>query len=227
MGKILIVEDDQSMGAALREGVEYEGHTAVLIKDGEAAIRAAEELRPDVVILDVMLPKVGGLDVCRRLRHSRNQVPIIFLTALSQEIDKVVGLRSGADDYVTKPFSFSELMARIEAVLRRTSGARDGLSAYEFADVRIDFRACEATKAGVSLGLSAREFRLLEYFVAHRGAVVTRDDLLEAVWGYQGSMPLTRTVDMHIAKLRQKIEDRPNAPQYIQTVHRLGYKFAG
>src|SRR5262245_27371278 len=163
MGKILIVEDDPSMGTALRDGLEYEGHTATLATDGAAGLRLAGELHPDVVILDVMLPKIDGLDICRRLRRARNDVPIIMLTSRSQDIDKVVGLKSGADDYITKPFSFTELVARIDAVLRRSARAREGPASYEFGNVAINFAAREATKDGRAIALSAREFNLLEY----------------------------------------------------------------
>jgi two-component system alkaline phosphatase synthesis response regulator PhoP len=227
MGKILIVEDDQSMGATLREGLEYEGHTATLATDGASGLRLAEELHPDVVILDVMLPKIDGLEVCRRLRRARNDVPIIMLTSRGQDIEKVVGLKSGADDYMTKPFSFTELMARIEAVLRRSSRRPQEPARYEFGTIVVDFAAREAVKAGLPLSLSAREFNLLEYLIARRRKVISRDELLQHVWGHEGAAPLTRTVDMHMAKLRQKIEDKPDDPRYIVTVHRVGYKFNG
>jgi DNA-binding response OmpR family regulator len=227
MGKILIVEDDQSMGAVLLEGIKYEGHSAALAPDGEAALQLARDMNPDLILLDVMLPKVNGIDVCRRIRSQRADVAIIMLTSRGQELEKVVGLKSGADDYVTKPFSFTELMARVQALLRRTQRYRNGEQCYESGGLWIDFRACEARKQGQPLALSPREFRLLEYFVAHRGEVVERDQLLDAVWSYNVPQMLTRTVDMHIAKLRQKIEDKPNDPQRIVTVHRLGYKFVG
>jgi DNA-binding response OmpR family regulator len=226
MSKVLIAEDDQSLGVALRDSIEYEGHTVVLAKDGDSTLRMVFEFRPDVVLLDVRLPKASGLEVCRRLRADGNDVPIIMLTSCNQEMDKVIGLKSGADDYVTKPFSFSELMARVEALLRRSKRLHPADS-YEFADIRLDFRAYEARKGDQPLSLSSREFRLLEYFIAHRGEVVGRDQLLDAVWGYEGRSPLTRTVDMHIVKLRQKIEDAPNEPRHIVTVHGIGYKFNG
>jgi two-component system alkaline phosphatase synthesis response regulator PhoP len=181
-------------------------------------------------VLDVMLPKMSGLDVCKKLRAGGDRVPIIMLTARGQEIDKILGLKLGADDYVTKPFSFLELFARAEAVLRRAGGGTDGrpeaIESYRFGEVTIDFRRHEASKDGASIELSPREFRLLEHFVAHRGEVVTRDHLLDAVWGYD-TIPFTRTVDTHIAKLRKKIEDRPGDPRWIVTIHRVGYKFLG
>jgi DNA-binding response OmpR family regulator len=173
-----------------------------------------------------MLPKTRGLEICKTLRNAGSKVPIIMLTARGQEIDKVLGLKLGADDYVTKPFSFLELMARVEAVLRRSSREAGSLEAYRFGDVSLDFRKYEATKGNRPLDLSPREFEIIKYFIEHRGQVVTRDQLLDAVWGYD-SFPLTRTVDMHIAKLRQKIEATPGDPRFIITVHRLGYKFTG
>jgi len=227
MPKVLIVEDDDSMSTALRDGFQYEGFTAVVARDGAAGLKMAGDEEPDVIILDVMLPKLSGLDVCRQLRKEGNPVPIIMLTARGQEIDKVLGLKLGADDYVTKPFGFLELMARVEAVLRRGPARVGGLDSYRFGDMEVDFKKGEARKGGKLLDLSARELRLLEYFVEHRGEVVSREALLDAVWGYD-SAPLTRTVDMHVAKLRKKIEDpRSREPRFLITVHRMGYKFTG
>ena len=227
-GKVLIVEDDESMAIALRDGFGFEGYEVRSARDGLEALNAVEEDRPDLVILDVMLPKISGLEVCQRLRADGNDVPIIMLTARGQEVDKVLGLKLGADDYVTKPFSFLELTTRVEALLRRTAGAMSSTSpeSYEFGDVTIDFKAHRATKNGKELDLTARELRLLELFIRHRGTVVSRDQLLDEVWGYD-AIPFTRTVDSHIAKLRKKIEDQPSAPRHIITVHRLGYKFVG
>jgi two-component system alkaline phosphatase synthesis response regulator PhoP len=224
--KVLIVEDDEAMTVALRDGFEYEGYAVLLAKDGPQGLRLASEQGLSLILLDVMLPKMSGLDICKQLRATGNDVPIIMLTARGQEIDKVLGLKLGADDYVTKPFSFMELMARVEAVLRRASKNHTRTDTYQFGNVALNFRTGEATKRGNPLDLSPREFELLKYFIEHRGAVVTRDQLLDAVWGYD-SFPLTRTVDMHIAKLRQKIEDTPGDPRYIITMHRLGYKFTG
>lgn len=224
--KVLIVEDDQAMAVALRDGFTYEGYAVHVARDGAAGLRMAEERSHDLVILDVMLPRMSGLDVCRQLRSAGNDTPIIMLTARGQEIDKVLGLKTGADDYVTKPFSFLELMARVEAVLRRTSKSADAVEQVSFGDVEMNFKTFEASKGGRSLELSPREFKMMKYFVEHRGEVVTRDQLLDHVWGYEG-LPLTRTVDMHIAKLRQKIEDTPSDPRHVITVHRVGYKFTG
>lgn len=224
--KVLVVEDDEAMAVALRDGFDYEGYEVSVARDGEAGLTLARTTVPDLIILDVMLPKKSGLDVCKQLRNEGNDVPIIMLTARGQEIDKVLGLKLGADDYVTKPFSFLELMARVEAVLRRVSGRREMIETYSFGDVVIHFKQCEATKGGKPVELSPRELELMRFFVEHRGEVVGRDQLLDTVWGY-GNMPFTRTVDMHIAKLRKKIEDKPNDPKYIVTIHRLGYKFTG
>ena len=226
MRKVLIVEDDQAMAVALRDGFTYEGYSVEVARDGSAGLRMASDKRLDLVILDVMLPKMSGLDVCKQLRSTGNNTPIIMLTARGQEIDKVLGLKTGADDYVTKPFSFLELMARVEAVLRRASTPVETIERIQFGDVELCFRNFEASKGGRTLELSPREFKIMKYFVEHRGEVISRDQLLDAVWGYD-CLPLTRTVDMHIAKLRQKIEDTPSDPRYIITVHRVGYKFTG
>ncbi len=226
MPAVLIVEDDEAMSVALRDGFEYEGYAVTLANDGETGLALATSGTPDLIVLDVMLPKMTGLDVCKRLRAGGHAVPIIMLTARGQEIDKVLGLKLGADDYVTKPFGFMELMARAEAVLRRARGAPAALDGYRFGEVRLDFRRHEATRNGAALDLSPREFQLLAFFVQHRGEVVTRETLLDAVWGYN-AIPFTRTVDMHIAKLRKKLEDNPADPRWIVTVHRLGYKFTG
>jgi len=228
--KVLIVEDDEAMAVALKDGFTYEGYEVSMAGDGALGLQKASEDGADLMILDVMLPKMTGLDVCKRLRGAGNSIPIIMLTARGQEIDKILGLKFGADDYVTKPFSFMELMARAEAVLRRSSGALAGrpakVESYSFGDVEIDFSRHEASKGGAPIEMSPREYRLLEYFIEHRGEVVSRDQLLDSVWEYD-NMPFTRTVDTHIAKLRKKIEDLPADPKHIVTVHRLGYKFTG
>ncbi len=226
---VLIVEDDEAMAVALCDGFASEGARVVRARDGASGLDHASNQAVDIVILDVMLPKMSGLDVCRRLRQNGNNVPIIMLTARGQEIDRVVGLRSGADDYVTKPFSFLELLARVEAVLRRVSGGRNGdgdLGRYVLGRVTLDFKRLEARRDAEEVELTPREFGLLRFFICHEGEVLSRDKLLDAVWGYAGS-PLTRTVDTHIAKLRKKIEDNPNDPRHIVTVHRVGYKFVG
>ena len=226
MPKVVIVEDDTAMAAALRDGFAYEGYEIELARDGEAGLKLAREASPDVVILDVMLPKLSGLDVCKRLRAEGSALPIIMLTARGQEIDKVVGLKLGADDYVTKPFGFMELIARVEALLRRTSGGARGVETYGFGDVAVDFKKAEVRKHGEPVEITARELKLLRFFIEHRGEVIPRERLLDQVWEYD-DVPLTRTVDMHVAKLRKKIETDSADPKFIVTVHRMGYKFVG
>jgi DNA-binding response OmpR family regulator len=224
-GKVLIVEDDHAMAVALRDGFEYEGYGVQVARDGAAGLKLANEPELALIILDVMLPKMSGFDVCKQLRSAGNETPIIMLTARGQEIDKVVGLKIGADDYVTKPFSFMELMARVEALMRRSHRKPEIPSdEFNFGDITINFKRFEVTKAGQPIEISPREFNIMKYFIEHKGEVITRDQLLDSVWGY-GSFPLTRTVDMHIAKLRQKIEDAPHDPKHVITVHRVGYKF--
>lgn len=214
------------MVLGLRDNFELEGFDVLVARTGEDGLRLAMEKKPDLIVLDVMLPAMSGLDVCRNLRRRGADMPILLLTARGQEIDKVIGFETGADDYVTKPFGLNELIARIRALLRRTSRANGELERYTFGNIDVDFKMYRATKAGIPLELSPREFELLRYFIAHRGEAVTRDQLLNEVWGYEES-PFTRTVDNHIAKLRQKIEATADAPQYLITVHRVGYRFLG
>ena len=211
----------------MSEGLRYEGYATLLARDGAAGLRLAGQGGIDMIVLDVMLPEVNGVEVCRRLRSRGSTIPIVMLTSRSEELDKVVGLKAGADDYVTKPFSFMELVARVEAVLRRSRRFADRPPTHAFGDVTLNVRTREAAKRGTPLTLLPREFRLLEYFLERRGEVVSRDQLLDAVWDHDSISPLTRTVDMHIAKLRQKIEDDSSDPRWIVTVHRVGYKFTG
>ncbi|MGH9939706.1 MAG: response regulator transcription factor [Blastocatellia bacterium] len=226
MRKALVIEDDQIIAVALREGLQTEGYLVEIAGDGAAGLSAASAREFDIVILDVMLPCQSGFDVCRRLRRAGNTVPIIMLTARDLEAEKVQGLRIGADDYLTKPFSLMELFARIEAVLRRASRDFEALVHYEFGGIRLDFKKLEATRRDAPLELSPREFKILRYFIEHRGEVVSRDQLLNNVWAYN-CFPTTRTVDQHIARLRQKIEPAPAEPQFLITVHGAGYKFLG
>jgi DNA-binding response OmpR family regulator len=226
MSKVLIVEDDDAMAVALRDGFEFEKYSVTVARDGEGALRMVSRVAPDLIVLDVMLPKMSGLDVCKRLRSERNPVPIIMLTARGQEIDKVLGLKIGADDYVTKPFSFMELMARVEAVMRRTQGQIEPIEELHFGNVSVYFKKGEATKGGQPIELSPREFSLLRFLAERRGDVVSREQLLTIVWGYDASST-SRTVDVHIAKLRRKIEEIPEEPKFIVTVHGMGYKFMG
>ena len=224
MSKILIVEDEPDMVLGLKDNFEFEGYEVTTATDGQAGLEKARALKPDLIVLDVMLPKLSGLEVCKTLRGEGYEGPILMLTARGQEIDKVVGLELGADDYVTKPFSIRELLARVRAVLRRTEGKAKRLARYAFSDLDLDFEAYKATKGGEALDLSPREFELLRYLIERKGETVTRDQLLEDVWGYE-SYPSTRTVDTHIAKLRGKIGDSGSEPRYILTIHGMGYKF--
>jgi DNA-binding response OmpR family regulator len=222
--KILIVEDEPDMILGLKDNFEFEGYEVITAADGTAGLERARATKPDLVILDIMLPKLSGLEVCKTLRGEGFSNPIIMLTARGQEIDKVVGLELGADDYVTKPFSIRELLARVRAILRRTEGKKKRLERYRFADVDLDFEIYRAKKGDDPLDLSPREFELLRYLIERKGETVSRDRLLEDVWGYE-SYPSTRTVDTHIAKLRAKIGDSGSEPRYILTIHGSGYKF--
>jgi DNA-binding response OmpR family regulator len=226
MEKILVIEDEKNMVTGLRFNLEAAGYTVLAAYDGEEGYTLALEEQPDLVLLDLMLPKRSGYDVCRSLKQEMPQLPIVMLTARSQEADVVLGLDLGADDYVTKPFSVLELMARIKSVLRRTRTAATISDKYQFGDLEIDFRKYESRRNGKLLDLSPREYEILKFFIEKQGEIISREDLLNAVWGYE-SYPNTRTVDTHIAKLRQKIEDRPDDPKHIITIHGIGYKFLG
>ena len=224
--KILIVEDEPAMVAGLRDNFEYEGYEVISAGDGVTGLERALKDSPDLVVLDVMMPRMSGLDVCKQLKAQRPAVPIIMLTARGQEIDKVVGLELGADDYVTKPFSVRELMARVKAVLRRSSSTMPAQEIYRFSDVEVNVRSNEVRRNGALVDLSSKEFALLAYFIAHPVETLSRDRLLDAVWGYE-NYPSTRTVDTHIVHLRQKLEPNPEEPRFILTVHGSGYKFVG
>jgi two-component system, OmpR family, alkaline phosphatase synthesis response regulator PhoP len=224
--RLLLIEDEPGLVLTLRDRLTREGYELESCGDGESGLERAAREPFDLVLLDVMLPRLNGFDVLRELRKRRVEIPVIMLTAKGQVTDKVVGLKLGADDYITKPFEMVELLARIEAKLRRAPPIVHPSEGYRFDDVRVDFRRAEVTKGGAPLELSAREFQLLKYFIEHRGATVTREELLNEVWGYN-AMPSTRTVDVHVAWLRQKIEPNPRHPQYVLTVHGMGYKFAG
>jgi DNA-binding response OmpR family regulator len=226
MPKILIVEDERDMARGLEFNLEARGFDVVVAHDGERGYQAAIAEHPDLVLLDVMLPKRDGYDLCRALRKAVPRLPIVMLTAKGQEDDIVLGLKLGADDYVKKPFGVAELVARIETVLRR-SAADGGLpDRLEIGDLSVDFVKHTASREGRLIELTPKEFAMLRYFGARRGTVVSREALLDAVWGYD-STPNTRTVDAHIVKLRQKIEAEPAEPRLLLTVHGLGYKLVG
>jgi two-component system, OmpR family, alkaline phosphatase synthesis response regulator PhoP len=225
--RVLLVEDEPGLRLTLSDRLASEGYSVETAADGEAGLESAVSGGYDLIVLDVMLPRMNGFDVCRAVRQRGVTTPILMLTARGQVVDKVVGLKLGADDYLTKPFETIELMARLEALLRRLPPRpRPGSGIHQFGDIVIDFRRAEVRRAGQLVDLSAREFKLLRHFVEHRGATLSRDELLSEVWGYD-EMPLTRTVDVHVAGLRQKIERNPKSPEFIVTVHGLGYKFLG
>ena len=228
--RVLLVEDEAGLRLTLSDRLVSEGYAVETAGDGEEGLAEAATGGYDLIVLDVMLPRMNGFDVCREVRRRGVSTPILMLTARGQVVDKVVGLKLGADDYLVKPFEMVELLARIEALIRRVSTQTAAAAAtgdtYRFGDIHVDFRKAEVTKADQRVELSAREFKLLKYFVEHRGAALSRDELLNEVWGYN-AMPSTRTVDVHVAWLRQKIEDNPRHPQFVLTVHGLGYKFAG
>ena len=224
--KILLVEDEPGLIVTLTDRLVSEGYEVTSATDGPTGLDAASTGEYDLVLLDVMLPKKNGYDVARDLRQKGVSTPILMLTAKGETIDKVLGLKLGADDYLTKPFEMIELLARIEVLLRRSTErtSHQPSGEFRFGNIGVDFRRAEVTRDNSTLDLSAMEFRLLQFFIENRGTVHSRDELLDAVWGYD-AMPTTRTVDVHIAWLRQKLEENPRHPQFIQTVHGMGYKF--
>jgi len=224
MPRILIVDDEPELVRGLEHNLRFEGYETVSAANGEDAIREAAREPLDLVLLDIMMPRTSGWDVCRALRSRGIEVPIIMLTARGDVADRVRGLELGADDYVTKPFSLRELLARVRAVLRRP-GSRHKLEEYAFADVRVRPRGRQVVKAGREVRLTRKEFDLLVYLLQRRGETVTRDELLDEVWGYE-RFPTTRTVDTHVLRLRRKFEADPERPAFILTVHGQGYKFA-
>jgi len=225
MKRILVIEDEPQMRLGLRDNLELEGYEVETAADGDEGLQKAGSFAPDLVILDVMLPKKNGFDVCRDLRARSISTPIVMLTARSAETDKVLGLELGADDYVTKPFSITELLARVRAVLRRTGQQKPTADAIRIGDIEIDFKLHQARRAKARIEFTAREFDLLRYFVQHTGQVVTREQILNEVWGYE-EFPTTRTIDNFVAKLRQKIEAAPDGPRIIVTEPGIGYRIA-
>ncbi len=226
MTKILIVEDEPNMVSGLRDNFEYEGYQVITAADGVEGLARALADSPDLVVLDVMMPKMSGLDVCKQLKAKRPSLPIIMLTARGQEVDKVVGLELGADDYVTKPFSIRELIARVKAVLRRAQVLPKEQDRYSFGEIEVNLRSYQVVRRGKPVEFSGKEFELLKYFLCHPGETLSRDRLLDEVWGYE-NYPTTRTVDAHIVHLRQKLEPVPDEPRFFLTVHGVGYKFVG
>jgi len=224
MRTILIVEDDASIVKGLEEALKAEHFNVISAGSGEKGHAMAKRENVDLIILDLMLPDMNGEDICRELRKEGIDTPILMLTSKKQEMDKVLGLEIGADDYMTKPFSIRELVARVKALLRREGEIKKEIDEYAFGNVEIDFKKQEATKNKRPLTLSAKEFQIMQYFVVREGEVVTRDMLLDDVWGYE-HMPTTRTVDNYILSLRKKIEDNASKPKHLLTVHTAGYKF--
>lgn len=223
MSRILVVEDDPAILRGLCDSLEDESHEVLSARDGESGYELIRSDAPDLVILDLMLPKLGGYELCRRVRKEGVTIPILILTARGEESDRVLGLDLGADDYVTKPFSVRELMARVRALLRRASSPASLPNELRFGDVFVDFLCFEARKGERRLDMSPKEFGTLRVMAARRGEVVSRRQLLDEVWGYR-SYPTTRTVDTHIASLRAKIEDDASEPRHLLTVHGVGYK---
>ena len=225
--KILIIEDEAALATTLKDRLQKEGYGVSVARDGLQGFEKATHEPFDLILLDVMLPGQSGLKVCEKLRQDGWGTPILMLTARRQVMDKVVGFKTGADDYLTKPFKMAELLARVEALLRRAGQpSAPAAGRYQFDSFSVDFRRAEVSREGQPINLSAKEYQLLRYFVEHRGATISRDELLREVWGYD-ALPSTRTVDVHVAWLRQKLEKDPKNPQLILTVVGLGYKFAG
>ena len=224
MATILVIEDDLKILRGLEMNLRFEGYTVLSAADGHEGLKKALEEQADLLLLDLMLPGLSGYDICRKVRERKPGLPIVMLTARGEEIDKVAGLDLGADDYVTKPFGVSELMARIRAVLRRTEAKGQGLESYSFGNVILDFKKYQAEVGGKAVELSAREFDLMRYLIEHAGDAVHRSDLLDKVWGYDVT-PTTRTVDSFVLDLRKKLEADPSHPVHILSVRGVGYKF--
>jgi DNA-binding response OmpR family regulator len=224
MSVILVIEDEPAILRGLADNLKYESYDVLTATDGESGYRVIREKKPDLVVLDLMLPRMSGYELCRKVRGEGVSTPILMLTARGEEADRVLGLDLGADDYVTKPFSIRELLARIRALLRRSQPPRTLPDALRFDDVTVDFRSYEARKGERTLEMTRKEFQVLRLLASRAGEVVTRDELLNDVWGYE-NYPTTRTVDNHIASLRNKLEDNPADPRHLRTVHGVGYKF--
>lgn len=224
MPRILVVEDEPNLALGLEDDLKLEGYEVEVVRDGKTASERAQEKPFDLIILDVMLPRKDGFEVCRELRHAGLRTPIILLTAKTQESDKVLGLELGADDYVTKPFSPRELRARVKAILRRAAG--EAPEVYQFGDVEVDFGRCEIRRAGKAVEATPLEFKLLSAFIRHRGRALSRDQLLDEVWG-RGIAVTDRVIDTHITNLRKKIEPEPSEPRYLVSVRGVGYRFDG
>ncbi len=223
MSSILLIEDQSLIVKGLRDNLEFDGCRVLEASDGETGLRLVRERRPDLIVLDLMLPRLSGYEVCRRLRAEKIQIPILMLTARAEEVDRVLGLDLGADDYVTKPFSVPELLARIRALLRRAHAPANLPSDVRFGAIQVDFLRFEASRKGKPVELTRKEFALLRLLADRPGLAVTRDELLEKAWGYEATQS-TRTVDNHSASLRSKLEEKPGEPVHLITIHGVGYK---
>ena len=222
---ILIIEDDPGILLSLKDEFESEGYTVYSAENGEKGLEVAKQQKPDLIILDIMLPLLDGYEVCKRLRMEDDPTPIIMLTVKDKEIDRVLGLELGADDYVTKPFSLRELVARVKAVLRRAEKRAKDLATYSFAQIELDFKKYEAKKREKKLDLTPLEFHMLKLLIQRKGEVISRDDFLDKIWGEDNTYVSFRTVDSHIANIRKKIEDDPSHPKHIISIRGVGYKF--
>jgi two-component system alkaline phosphatase synthesis response regulator PhoP len=223
--KILIIEDEPGILLSLKDEFESQGYVVCEAEDGEKGLELARQQMPDLIILDIMLPVLDGYDVCKKLRMEGDRTPIIMLTVKDKEVDKVLGLELGADDYVTKPFSFAELTARVKAVFRRIEKSARDLTRHSFGVIELDFEKYEAKKEGKKLDLTALEFHMLKFFVQNKEKVISRDDFLDRIWGEDNVSVSFRTVDSHIANIRKKIEDDPAHPKHILSIRGVGYKF--
>jgi DNA-binding response OmpR family regulator len=221
--RILVVEDDVAIAYGLQKNLQFEGYEVLVATDGESGLKKAVDSRPDLIVLDVMLPRMNGFEICETLRKKKIDVPVIFLTAKTLEVDKILGFDLGADDYITKPFSVRELLSRVKTVLRRVKGEEPEVST--FGDVEVNFGAQRVTLRGREVSLTQKEFELLRYLIRSEGKVLPRDAILNKVWGYD-YYGTARTIDNFINRLRQKIEDDLEAPRHIQTVRGVGYRFS-
>ena len=224
MKTILVIEDDISILRGLKDNLEYEGYAVITETNGEKGLQLALMKKADLVLLDIMLPGMNGYEICRKLKKEKPELPIIMITARGSEIDKISGLDTGADDYVTKPFSIPELMARIRAVVRRTVTGPDIPDEYCFGNIKLDFKKYKAFRSNQVIKLSSKEFAIMEYFIRHEGEAVHRHDMLNEVWGYE-ALPDTRTIDNFILDLRKKLEENPSKPVHIESVRDIGYRF--
>ena len=222
---ILIVEDDAGIRVILQDALSEQGYDVTTAVDGEKGLELALTLRPDLLILDVMLPLMDGFEICKRVRQEGVTSPILMLTVKDEEVDKILGLELGADDYVTKPFSLKELSARVKALIRRVEDYQNEIKLYRFGNVELDFQKYESRKDGLDLGLTPLELKILKLLIDRKGQVISRDEFLDSVWGADNLTVSHRTVDSHMAHIRRKVEDNPSKPKHIKSIHSIGYKF--